>query len=448
MITEDKRVLYIYIILDYIASVISWGSFFVYRKKVETPWHTIQDIVQDDMFIPGLSIIPLAWIVLYGILGSYGPVYRKSRLITLYDTFILSVIGCLGLLFLVLVDDTSLGYVTYFESFIVLLGLQLFWVIILRIVYLNYIKGRLSRGKARFQTVLISDQAVEKAGIPVCNYIIESFNTKEDWKEGFNKRLTDAEDVMVDVADPDTLRKVIDQLGWHVSRIVLQLSDRAFEASRHEVRVQPWVRNEWVTLHLGKLPLWQSNVKRLIDVLVSIFLIVVLSPIMAFCMAKIRLSSSGNIIFRQERIGLKGRPFQILKFRSMYMNAEENGPELSFDGDERCTPWGAVMRKWRLDELPQFFNVLKGNMSLVGPRPERSHYIQQLKGQVPGYDKLLSVRPGITSWGQVKYGYASNVEEMLKRLRYDMLYVDNMHLLLDFKIIYHTIVVLFQGKGK
>ncbi|MDY0161336.1 MAG: exopolysaccharide biosynthesis polyprenyl glycosylphosphotransferase, partial [Bacteroidales bacterium] len=200
-------------------------------------------------------------------------------------------------------------------------------------------------------------------------------------------------------------------------------------------------------IHRNIMPVWQVHTKRLIDIVGSTIAIIILSPIYLIISIGVKLSSPGPIIYSHQRIGRNAKPFTIYKFRSMVKNAETNGPELSSKSDCRVTSFGRFLRKTRLDEIPQFFNVIKGDMSLVGPRPERKYYIDKITAKAPHYAHLLRVRPGITSWGQVKYGYAENVEQMIERLKYDIIYIENMSLYIDFKIMIYTIKIIFQGKG-
>ena len=189
------------------------------------------------------------------------------------------------------------------------------------------------------------------------------------------------------------------------------------------------------------------NLKRAGDLAVASVALILLSPLLAIIAALIKRDSKGPVFYRQERIGYHKKPFKIIKFRTMVADAEPSGPRLSSEGDTRVTRLGRFMRKYRLDELPQFVNVLRGEMSLVGPRPEREFFIRQILKKAPYYSLLHQVRPGITSWGMVKHGYASSVDEMVERARFDLIYLENISLMVDLKILLHTVNTVIKGRG-
>jgi exopolysaccharide biosynthesis polyprenyl glycosylphosphotransferase len=196
------------------------------------------------------------------------------------------------------------------------------------------------------------------------------------------------------------------------------------------------------------MPEWEKKLKRLMDILISLLLLIISSPILIIVSVAIKIDSEGPVLFKQERLGQNGKPFKVLKFRSMIKDAEKyTGPVWSQKDDPRVTRMGKFVRKARIDEIPQMINVLKGEMSLVGPRPEREFFVEKLSKEIPYYKRRLKVRPGVTGWAQIKHKYDETIEDVKIKLRYDLFYIENMSIRMDFKILLRTVYVVLFGKG-
>lgn len=462
-----------YLLFDGLAAAGAWTLFFAYRKTViESNKFGIKvPLDYDQKFFVGLIGIVTFWYLIYWTSGFYKDIYRKSRLFELGQTLLYTLLGTTIIFFVLILDDTIVSYKSYYSSFFTLFSLHFSLTYLPRFIITSITAGRIHRREIGFPTLLIGSnenavelyQELESArkssgnrfvGFVSVNNNIRFLAAKEldhlgpytELPSLIQQNNIEEAIIAVESTEHSKLEEILNLL--EDAPVVIKMIPDMYDILSGKVRMQSIFGTALIEIRHELMPVWQFTIKRLMDIVLSIFFILLLSPVLLFAAIMTRLSSPGPILFRQERVGLNRKPFSIIKFRSMYQDAEKMGPQLSSEEDPRITKWGRIMRKYRLDELPQLWNVIKGDMSFVGPRPERQFYIDQIEKEAPHYRHLHRVRPGITSWGMVKYGYAENVKEMIQRMKYDIIYIENMSLFIDIKILIYTILIVAQGRGK
>jgi len=464
---------FLYVAADYIASALAWTLFYIYRLEFVEPqkYGYKIPISFDKNYYLAIIMIPLYWILIFGIFGSYKNIYRKSRVKEFGLVFTLCFVGSVSLFFILLLDDVVGSYNAYRYTFIVLFLLQFTLTYGLRLTILTRIKKLLKNRVIGFNTLLVGNN--QKA----LGLYLELENEK--YSQGYNFKGF----VSINHELSTVLSSYLPRLGQYemIKEIIMQNKIEevilAVESSEHHlinniigdledtgagikiipdmydiltgtVKMNYIFGTALIEVTQDIMPLWQKNLKRIIDIVSSILILTLGSPFYLILMLLVKSTSKGPVFYAQERIGHNGLPFKIYKFRTMHVGSEKNGPQLSSKSDPRITKIGRFLRKFRLDEFPQFWNVLIGDMSLVGPRPERQYFIDRIMAIAPHYTHLLKVKPGITSWGQIKFGYAENVAQMVERMKFDILYVENMSLAMDLKILFYTILIILQGRGK
>ncbi|MGH2552713.1 MAG: sugar transferase, partial [Chitinophagaceae bacterium] len=432
-----------YAALDYCTASLAWLLFYFFRSKMleDAGAYPISTL---SLFLI-LLIVPVGWLILYSLAGTYHALYKKSRLEEFTLTLVCTLFGSIILMLACVLNDPHSGSAYFYIAFIVLTGIHFLLTFSGRWLLLNLVKKQLLQGKVYFNSLLVvnlenassiikeTDKSLMDGGYRYAGYISPEKNGKNGTQKPMQK-----------LGHVDEMEKIIDDNNIHlvviglekkeqvmVENIINRLSEKDVEIKIRpdildilsgSVKTSSVMGAALIDVQTDLMPEWQQNIKRVIDIAVSLSALILLFPLILYAALRVKFSSKGSIIYSQERIGYKGKSFHMYKFRSMIAGAEKDGPLLSSMNDPRMTRWGKVMRKWRIDELPQLWNILIGEMSLVGPRPERRYYIDQIIAQTPFYKYLLKVKPGLTSWGMVQFGYAENLEEMIARSKFDLLY--------------------------
>lgn len=461
-----------FIFWDWFSASLAWTILFVFRKKIIEPekFGLNLPLTFDRNFFYGLIVIPFAWLLFYHLTGQYRDIYRKYRYQELGMTFVHTILGVLIIFFVFLLDDQLKSYMDFYKTLLVLFIAHLLLTLLGRMLITSSIVRKIHTKEIGFNTIIVGgnqraknmyEEILSLKNYPGFNFkgfvringqdnLLEEFmpylGTYKDLPTLIDDHQIEEIILAVESSDHEYLENVITLI--EDKKVLMKIVPDRYDIISGKVKLNSVFGVPLIKISTELMPAWQYTLKRFMDVFFSSLALILLSPLLLIIALGIKLTSKGPVFFSQERIGIHGCPFHIYKFRTMIPNAEKKGPQLSSSKDPRITKFGKFLRKTRLDELPQFWNVIIKDMSLVGPRPERQFYIDLIMNDAPHYKHLQKVRPGITSWGQVKYGYAENVEEMIQRLRYDLLYIENMSIALDIKILFYTISIVFRGLGK
>ena len=461
-----------YVISDLITGAIAFWVFNIVRyyllQENNDGFHDVWRYLSNTKLILEQCIVPPSILFIYWLSGYYNNPFNKSRLQEFNTTFFSEIINTVIIYLVLLINDQTGKRIINYELILVLFGVLFILTYIGRVLITNFAINHFRKEIWQINVLIMGNSKVSRKvaqklsqGNRNIKYHIAAFidipgehpvkdNSKvvsyNDFARAYKEMSVDQVILAPETFEDKKIMKLLSDL--FPLEIPVKISPDTFSFITSAIRLKDIYGEPFIDLTGPSISEASKNIKRSFDVSFSFFILLMLSPLYGVLSLMVKLSSHGPVFYSQERIGKHQKPFKIYKFRSMYEDSEPEGPQLSQENDQRITPIGKWMRKYRLDELPQFWNVLKGDMSIVGPRPEREFYIKQIIKEAPYYVLVCQVRPGITSWGMVKYGYASSVKQMVERTRFDLLYLANMSISLDCKILIYTLKTVFGGEGQ
>ncbi len=460
-----------YVIGDFVSSSIAWLAYNCARYAmgaVHGSYATMGEFLGAKMVVLGQIFFPMLMMVTYLLSGYYNEVTRKSRVNEFFTTFWSAVVNALIIFFLALINDVILPRRFNYEMLLILWALLFFIVLAVRCIITNHTSRKIKNRQWSSKTLIVGAGSKAVAFVNRLNAMRQSLGYDvigmvpidgetaapndlphyniDNIKQVCSEHQVEELIVVPTQNDREAILNTINRL--FDLRLPIRVTPDHVNVLLSQVRINNIQGEPLVDISGCNMSECEKNLKRLTDIIFSALALVLLSPLYLIVAIAIKMDSKGSVFYLQERVGRHNVPFRIIKFRSMVSDAEASGlPQLTQDDDPRVTRMGRFMRKYRIDELPQFWNVLKGDMSVVGPRPERQYYTDQIQRRVPSCALLHQVRPGLTSLGMVKFGYAKNIDEMIERLNYDLIYLENMSLINDLKIMIYTIKIVFTGRG-
>ncbi len=454
-----KKEILLLLTSDFIFVNLSWAVYYFIR--IESGWIPYNTAAS---FLLPLFIVYIFWLLIFTLGGLYKHWFVRSRFEEFTSIVKTVAVGCFILFFLIFIDD-ALTNAKAISRYLILIywGLMVFFVSIGRISIRSIQMNLLEKGYGLRNALIVGtgSRALDLAetinkhrqlGYKVVGFISTEKNSGEDALGNINNLHDivgkyDAHEILIALEkdEKELLLEIIKQTPHE--KVHLKILPDAYEIVSGMVKTNQIYGIPLIEVFPEILPYTSKIIKRMIDVLLSILLLVLFSPLWIFSILLIKLTSKGKLFYTQKRIGRNGVSFNMYKFRSMVENAEEYGPEWAGESDSRITKVGRFLRKLYIDEIPQLYNVLKNEMSIVGPRPERPYFVEKLKQEIPYYYKRLTVKPGITGWAQVKQKYDSSLDDVKVKLQYDFYYIENMSLKLDLKIMINTFLVILFMKG-